>query len=166
MLSYDLKTDEVPVEGPMKRRDPSRQLEFLIVEVARLQLRVYNGRFRATGLNQSQVAALLHLQRSEGLSQTDLSARLGMRKAALGTLIDGLEGKGLVERSRSREDRRLQLVSITDAGERVVEEVDHMGEALGTGLRQGISREERAQLVSILQRIRRNLREMEKRGAE
>ena len=80
-------------------------------------------------------------------------------------LIDGLEGKGLVERTRSREDRRLQLVSITADGERVVDAVDHMGEALGTGLRQGISREERTQLVSILQRIRQNLRAMEKRDA-
>jgi len=148
----------------LKRRDPNRQLEFLLVEVARLQLRVYNERCRATGLNQSQVAALIHLQRAEELSQTDLAARLGMRKAAVGTLVDGLEGKGLVERTRSREDRRLQLVSITDAGERVVDAVDHMGEALGIGLRRDISREERTQLVSILQRIRRNLREMEKRG--
>ena len=150
----------------MKRRDPSRQLEFLLVEVVRLQLRVYNGRFRSTGLNQSQVAALLHLHRAEELSQTDLSTRLGMRKAATGTLIDGLEGKGLVERTHSREDRRLQLVSITAEGERVVDAVDQMGEALGTGLRQGITREERTQLVSILQRIRRNLQEMEQRDAQ
>lgn len=161
MASYDMKVDEMAV----KRRDPNRQLEFLLAEVVRLQLRVYNGRFRATGLNQSQVAALIHLDRVEELSQTDLAARLGMRKAAAGALIDGLEGKGLVERTRSREDRRLQLVSITDAGRRVVDEVDRMGEALGTGLRQGISREERAQLVSILQRLRANLRAMEKEGA-
>ena len=150
----------------MKRSDPNRQLEFLLAEVVRLQLRVYNGRFRATGLNQSQVAALIHLDRVEELSQTDLAARLGMRKAAAGTLIDGLEGKGLVERTRGREDRRLQLVSISDAGRRVVDEVDRMGETLGTGLRGGISREERSQLVSILQRIRQNLREMEKRDAK
>ena len=149
----------------MKRSDPNRQLEFLLAEVVRLQLRVYNGRFRSTGLNQSQVAALIHLDRVEELSQTDLAARLGMRKAATGTLLDGLEGKGLVERTRSREDRRLQLVSISDAGRRVVDEVDHMGEALGIGLRQGISREERTQLVSILQRIRENLREIEKGDA-
>jgi DNA-binding MarR family transcriptional regulator len=146
----------------MKRRDPSRQLEFLLAEVVRLQLRVYNGRFRTTGLNQSQVAALIHLDRIEELSQTDLAARLGMQKAAAGTLIDGLEGKGLVERERGRDDRRLQLVSITDAGRRVVGEVDRMGEALGTALRQGISREERTQLVSILQRLRQNLSRMEK----
>ena len=44
----------------MKRRDPNQQLEFLLAELVRLQLRVYNGRFRATGLNQSQVAALVH----------------------------------------------------------------------------------------------------------
>jgi DNA-binding MarR family transcriptional regulator len=146
----------------VKRRDPRRQLEFLLAEVVRLQLRVYNGRFRETGLNQSQVAALIHLDRVEELSQTELADRLGMQKAAAGTLIDGLEGKGLVERTRGREDRRLQLVSITDAGRRVVGEVDRMGEALGTGLRQGISREERAQLVSILERLRENLTRMEK----
>ena len=65
----------------MKRTDPNRQLEFLIVEVARLQMRVYNERFRATGLHQGQVAALIHLDRVEALSQTDLAARLGMRLA-------------------------------------------------------------------------------------
>jgi DNA-binding MarR family transcriptional regulator len=146
----------------MKRRDPNRQLEFLLAEVVRLQLRVYNGRFRATGLNQSQVAALVHLDRVEALSQTDLAERLGMRKAATGTLIDGLEGKRLVERTRGREDRRLQLVSITDDGRSIVDQVDHMGEELGVGLRQGISREERTQLVSILQRVRENLRRMER----
>jgi DNA-binding MarR family transcriptional regulator len=148
----------------MKRRDPNRQLEFLLAEVVRLQLRVYNGRFRATGLNQSQVAALIHLDRVEELSQTDLAARLGMRKAAAGTLIEGLEGKGLVERTRGAEDRRVQLVSITDAGRRIVHEVDHMAEELGTGLRAGITRDERAQLVSTLQQLRENLKRMEKGG--
>lgn len=148
----------------MKRRDPNRTLEFLLVEVARLQLRVYNGRFRATGLNQSQVAALVHLDRIEALSQTDLAERLGMKKAAAGTLIDGLEGKGLVERTRSQGDRRRQLVSITDAGRRVVLEVDTMSETLGTELRQGITRDERTQLVSILERLRENLRGIEKKG--
>ena len=45
MASYDPTADEATV----KRRDPSRQLEFLLAEVVRLQLRVYNGRFRAPG---------------------------------------------------------------------------------------------------------------------
>jgi DNA-binding MarR family transcriptional regulator len=146
----------------VKYRDPNQQLEFLLVEVVRLQVRVYNGRFRNTGLNQSQVAALIHLDRTEQLSQTDLATRIGMRKAAAGTLIEGLEGKGLVERSRGRDDRRVQLVSITDAGRRIVDDVDRMAEELGNRYRSGVSREERAQLVSILQRLRHNLRAMER----
>jgi DNA-binding MarR family transcriptional regulator len=146
----------------MKRRDPNQQLEFLLAELVRLQLRVYNSRFRSTGLNQSQVTALIHLERTEQLSQTDLARRLGMRKAAAGTLIEGLEGKGLVERSRGRDDRRVQLVSITDAGRRVVDDVDHIAEQLGNQYRAGISREERAQLISVLERLRHNLRAMER----
>jgi DNA-binding MarR family transcriptional regulator len=145
----------------VKRRDPNRQLEFLLAEVVRLQFRVYNRRFRATGLNQSQVSALIHLDRVEALSQTDLADRLGIRKAATGTLIEGLEGKGLVERARSRTDRRLQLVSITDAGRNLVGEIDAMAEDLGTRYRQGTTRSERTQLVSILQRLRENLRRID-----
>jgi DNA-binding MarR family transcriptional regulator len=148
----------------LKRRDPNQQLEFLLAEVVRLQLRVYNSRFRDTGLNQSQVSALVHLDRVEDISQTDLAARLGMRKAAAGSLIEGLEGKGLVERTRGSDDRRVQLVSITDAGRRVVDDVDHMAEELGTRYRAGISREERAQFVAVLQRLRGNLRAMERAG--
>ena len=148
----------------MKRRDPNQQLEFLLAEVVRLQMRVYNQRFRATGLKQSQVAALIHLDRIEELSQTELADRLGMRKAATGTLIEGLEDKGLVERRRSQEDRRLQLVSITDAGRQVVDEVDHMAEELGTEYRRGIKRSERRQFVSVLQRLRDNLRRVEAAG--
>ena len=146
----------------MKRRDPNQQLEFLLTELVRLQLRVYNNRFRATGLNQSQVAALIHLERIDQLTQSDLARRLGMRKAAAGTLIEGLEGKGLVERSRGRDDRRVQLVSISEAGRRLVEDVDQMAEQLGNEYRQGISREERAQFVATLQRLRANLRVMER----
>ena len=146
----------------MKHRDPNQQLEFLLVELVRLQVRVYNSRFRSTGLNQSQVAALIHLERTDQLSQTDLAARLGMKKAAAGTLVEGLEGKGLVERSPSRDDRRVQLVSITESGRRVVDDVDHMAEQLGGEYRNGISREERAQFIAILQRLRANLRVMER----
>jgi DNA-binding MarR family transcriptional regulator len=145
----------------VKRRDPNQQLEFLLTEVARLQIRVYNRMFRETGLNQSQVTALIHLDRVEELSQTDLAHRLGIGKAATGTLIDGLEGKGLVERARSQSDRRLQLVSITDAGRSIVTEIDEMAADLGTRYRQSISRAERTQLVSILQRLRANLRAMD-----
>lgn len=146
----------------MKRRDPNQQLEFLLAELVRLQVRVYNTRLRATGLNQSQVAALVHLERIDQLSQSDLARRLGLRKAAAGTLIEGLEGKGLVERSRGQDDRRVQLVSITEAGRRVAEDVDHMAEQLGNDYRQGISRDERAQFVATLQRLRANLRVMER----
>jgi hypothetical protein len=41
-----------------------------------------------------------------------------------------------------------------------------MAETLGIALRQGISREERAQLFSILQRLRENLRRMETKEAK
>jgi hypothetical protein len=63
------------------------------------------------------------------------------------------EGKGLVEQRRCHEDRRLQLESITDAG--LVNLVEDLP---------GIACNERSRLVSILQRLRDNLRRMDATG--
>ena len=50
-------------------------------------------------------------------------------------------------------------VAIVTGGSRGLGE--EMAEGLGTGYRRGISRDERLQLVSILQRLRENLRRMD-----
>ena len=74
----------------------------------------------------------------------------------------GHEGRG---HRRFRLTRPAKNINDFDAdeghGRRLVEEVDRMGEELGTEARRGISREERAQLVSVLQRLRENLRRMD-----
>lgn len=50
------------------------------------------------------------------LSQSDAAHRLGVDRTTMVALVDALEGKGLVERQRSAQDRRRNAVRLTPAG--------------------------------------------------
>ena len=71
------------------------------------------------------IAARILLATLEGagepLSQTTIGERLFVTGASVSSLVDTLERKGLVRRSRSAEDRRIVLVELTDAASPVID---------------------------------------------
>lgn len=67
------------------------------------------------------LAAILHMQGPK--SQSDVARRLRVEGATVTRMIDVLSKEGLVERSPQADDRRVNLVSITPAGEAALEEI-------------------------------------------
>jgi DNA-binding MarR family transcriptional regulator len=53
-----------------------------------------------------------------------LSREVGLEKGSFTTVIDSLEEKGLVLRSRGVADKRSFIITITTAGERLAERID------------------------------------------
>ncbi|MGZ3692864.1 MAG: MarR family winged helix-turn-helix transcriptional regulator [Bdellovibrionota bacterium] len=68
------------------------------------------------GLVTSDLGILRILEAGGPLSQVELGGSMGIDKATMVKLIDGLEEKKLVERKGSGGDRRVKLVQITAAG--------------------------------------------------
>lgn len=65
------------------------------------------------------MAQYIHLRtlREEGrISQSELSARLGLEKASSTRVLDELAQRGLIHRERHARDRRMIIVSLTDQG--------------------------------------------------
>jgi MarR family transcriptional regulator, organic hydroperoxide resistance regulator len=71
---------------------------------------------RDFGLTGSQGAVLRLLAADGALSSAEVSRRLGVTPSNVTGLIDRLEGKGLVNRSPSRRDRRIVRIALTEAG--------------------------------------------------
>lgn len=82
-----------------------------------------------------------------GISQAMLSAEVGLDKSALVPIIDSLEARGWVERTRSTSDRRRNHLSITDTGRH---ELDIMFEelAITEAVGQAALTEEEREIVS------------------
>lgn len=65
----------------------------------------------------TQFAILTVIRDNPGLSQSQVSDALGLKRANLVPLLDGLEGRGLLVRSPSPADRRSYCLHLTDHGQ-------------------------------------------------
>ena len=68
----------------------------------------------------TQWVVLMHLRDGLAINASDLCAQLRHDSGALTRVIDQLEARGLVQRERSREDRREVQLRLTDAGIKTV----------------------------------------------
>jgi DNA-binding MarR family transcriptional regulator len=73
------------------------------------------------GVDGRQLAVLTVLAADYPLSQHEAAERLGVDRTTMVALVDELEEKSLVERHRSAEDRRKNIVQLTEAGEQCLD---------------------------------------------
>lgn len=110
--------------------------------------------------NQIKVLQLIHAGMK---NQSDLSVITERNKSSLSRIIQSLERKGFVRKKVDKNDKRQQLVELTDKGrEKLIEAVP----VLETNFRKmehGIDDSELEQLKSILSKILKNVeKELEK----
>lgn len=110
--------------------------------------------FRAHGLTSSSYNAL-RILRGEGPCPCQrIGERLVVRVPDVTRLVDRLERMGLAERDRSKEDRRVVLVGITDEGRRVLSELDGPVLALHQRQQEHLSEGELRELSRLLEKVR------------
>ncbi len=71
---------------------------------------------RTHRLSQQQVRLLCAIKASGGVGMSELGRQTQLEKSNLSNLIDRLEQRGLVARSRDEGDRRVTYVDLTDEG--------------------------------------------------
>jgi DNA-binding MarR family transcriptional regulator len=96
-----------------------RLSDFLGFRLRRVQnqlSRDFTTKTREWGLRQGMFSSLEIIANNPGMSQVDLSAEVGLDKSAIVPLVDDLEARGWVERTKSARDRRRNELSITPTG--------------------------------------------------
>ncbi|GAA5040757.1 DNA-binding MarR family transcriptional regulator [Thermocatellispora tengchongensis] len=68
------------------------------------------------GIDGRELGVLLALTGREPTSQQQAAQRLGIDRTTMVAMLDALEAKGLVSRHPDAEDRRRNVVELTDAG--------------------------------------------------
>ena len=148
----------------MIREDLSRNFGYLVTDVARLMRTVYDRRVRNLGLTRSQWWVLNHLFRHPGVTQSELAAILEIERATLGRLLDRLEAKGWVRREHDARDRRAWRVHLGAAAEPQMRALRKRAAELMRDALSGLSPAERERLIDALLAVKANLARLE-RGA-
>jgi len=141
----------------MEKFDPSRNVGFLMHEVARLMRAEFMRRVEHLGLTQAQWRALGNLARNQGIRQAQLAEILEIRPITLTRLVDRLQAAGLVERRADPDDRRAQRLFLTDAAEPLIRNLWAQAASVRERAMAGLSAQQREQLIDTLVAMKANL---------
>jgi len=118
---------------------------------------------RAVLLTGPQLTVLKMLEGVGDLSLSELSERIRAQNSTVTGIIDRMEREGLVLRERSKEDRRVINITLTEKGSRIAREVSvEPMEVLRASL-ESLSVPEMRELLKILTKIARRVQAIVKR---
>ena len=152
MANRSLKA-ELGLDMPFE--DVLHETVLSIIRTATLLSQSGAGLFRQFDLTPAQFNVLLALKyKNRDLTQSALSKRLVVTRASITSVLDKLEGKGLVCRERVPKNRRIYYVALTAAGRDMVEEVEPLYRERIHGLLAGLSQKECRAIIRSLERVR------------
>lgn len=122
-----------------------------LVLVARRWRSLLDERLRLIGQSSARMEALAAILNSPSLSaQVDIAKRLRIEGPTMTRMLDTLEADGLVERLPDPADRRTKQLRLTAAGEKVLEEIFAIADALRERLLEGVAPETMDELNTFL----------------
>jgi DNA-binding MarR family transcriptional regulator len=134
-----------------------RTLGFLVSDIARLLRRSMDRRLQSLGLTQAQWRAIVHLSRSEGMTQAALAESLEIQPITLTRLIDRMESAGWVERRTHPLDRRAVRLFLTVQSQPILDEMHARAAETLNEATHGIPPRAQRQLITTLAEIKQNL---------
>ncbi|MFD7027281.1 MarR family winged helix-turn-helix transcriptional regulator [Streptomyces sp. NPDC059917] len=132
---------------------PHGGVAFLLAQLGAHAAGRFAERVSALGLTPAQAGLLRLLARNPGRSQRELADVLGMPPSRFVAFADDLEARGLIERRRNPEDRRLYALFLGDAGTALLADLREVATAHEQQICEPLSAEEHEQLTALLGRL-------------
>jgi MarR family transcriptional regulator, transcriptional regulator for hemolysin len=138
--------------------DLKRQFVAQLVESSRLLRNYIDQRAKGRGTTRAQWIVLFRLRQQEGLSQVDLAEVLELRPISLVRLLDRLVDQGLLERHPDPRDRRANRLFLTEAGRRLVDDLDSLRDSIAADVLQGMPASTIETSLEALRDIKRHIK--------
>ena len=105
-------------------------------------------------MNLTQFKIIIYLYNAPPAStrQVDLERAFSMTNPSVTSVLHTLEKKGLVQREENPEDKRSNVISLTDKATRMQSELEAVGRQLEETITKNLSPDERAALIALLKK--------------
>jgi DNA-binding MarR family transcriptional regulator len=135
---------------------------YLVRDANRAFQRVLERRIAPHGISRGQWYFLRVLWEEDGLSQRELSARVGMMEPTTVIALRGMEKAGLIHRVRSADDKRVTRVHLTPKARRMRYRLLRVSEGVNEVGAAGIDRGELDRFRQVIARLTANLDRVER----
>jgi DNA-binding MarR family transcriptional regulator len=131
-----------------------------------VQKQRFSAVFGPVGIRPVTLTALGTIYENPGITQADLGKKLNIKRANMVPVMAELEGRGLISRRPSDNDRRAHMVALTPAGTKLTLKLLDMHRRLEDDLARELGQRERDQLLQLLKRFRKLATQPELDGSE
>ncbi|MEV0400919.1 MarR family winged helix-turn-helix transcriptional regulator [Actinoallomurus sp. NPDC050550] len=138
---------------------PSRtvpDMSYLLTHTAHVLTTRMSAAFEEIGITPRAYCVLFHALEEER-TQIQLAEISDLDKTTMVVTVDELEKAGLAERRPSSRDRRARVISVTEAGERIVAEGTRIADGVHREVLEALPEGERDVLVGALTRLAEGL---------
>ena len=130
---------------------------YLVRDAHRAFQRLLERRIAPHGVTRGQWYFLRVLWTKDGVSQRELSERVGMMEPTTVIALRSMEKAGLIRRVRSTDDRRVTLVRLTPKAKRMRDNLLKLARGINAQANAGISQEDIAVFRQVIMRMTKNL---------
>lgn len=132
---------------------PGPGAAFLLAQLGAYAAAQFTGRVAELDLAPAQAGLLRAVAATPGQSQQTLAQHLGTPPSRLVSLVDALEKRGLLERRRNPDDRRLYALHLTRGGQQLLTTIGKIARTHDDAMCGSLDPTERDQLRTLLTRI-------------
>jgi DNA-binding MarR family transcriptional regulator len=140
-------------------RSGQQHLDFLLIRVCRVHHNLARQSLEKIGLHRGQPPILFALGKQDGMTHSELAAKMEVTPAAISNMVKRMEQAGFVVRQRDAEDERVSRVYMTDAGRAIYSEMEAIAQQVNETTFAGFTEEERSIMRDFLMRVHGNLLE-------
>jgi MarR family transcriptional regulator for hemolysin len=128
-----------------------------LAQTARVVERAFDEALAAAGGTLPVWLILLNLKVRKPANQRELAEAVGVREATLTHHLNAMDARGLITRTRDTSNRRVQVVTLTGAGEAAFVRLRETAMAFDATLRAGLADDDLATLDALLGRLSVNV---------
>lgn len=122
----------------------------LIRRAQQISIALFAAECAAFDMTSVQYAALLSIGANPGVDATRLSALIAFDRSTLGDVLERLETKGWIRRGPGPDDRRVKVLTLSDAGAALLAQVTPAVQRVQERLLAPLAPEDRATMVRLL----------------
>jgi DNA-binding MarR family transcriptional regulator len=97
--------------------------------------------------------AISQLAEGTGLMPATLASKMGMTRGAISKVLEKLDSKGLVSRSVSSADSRVQILSLTERGRRILPRLTRIADSNDRHFFAALDPDEKAALRNLMRKL-------------
>jgi MarR family transcriptional regulator, lower aerobic nicotinate degradation pathway regulator len=126
---------------------------YLFRRMQQIAVAIFMEECRARDLTPVQYAALIAISTHPGIDATRLSAVIAFDRSTLGSVIERLQAKQLIERKPATEDRRVKLLHLTRSGAALLREIMPSVDRAQARMLQPLKPADRKTLLALLTQL-------------